>query len=61
MKTYELKFEVFWDATDIRTVTVNANTERKAIIFATEKIKKETGWNMPKLISCQEVDSNGTP
>lgn len=60
MKTYELKFEVFWDATDIRTVTVNANTERKAIIFATEKIKKETGWNMPKLISCQEVDSNGT-
>jgi hypothetical protein len=60
MKTYILKFEVFWDATDIRTVTVNANTERKAIIFATKKIKKETGWNMPKLISCQEVDSNGT-
>ena len=56
MKTYILKFEVFWDATDIRTVTVNANTERKAIIFATKKIKKETGWNMPKLISCQEVD-----
>jgi hypothetical protein len=60
MKKYEVKFEVFWDATDIRTVIVNANTERKAIIFATEKIKKETGWNMPKLISCQEVDSNGT-
>ena len=35
MKTYILKFEVFWDASDIRTVTVNANTERKAIIFAT--------------------------
>lgn len=60
MKTYIIKFELFWDATDIRTVTVNANTERKAIIFATEKIKKETGWDMPKLISCQEVDSNGT-
>ena len=60
MKTYIVKFELFWDATDIRTVTVNANTERKAIIFATEKIKKETGWDMPKLISCQEVDSNGT-
>ena len=59
MKKYEVKFEVFWDATDIRTVIVNANTERKAIVFATEKIKKETGWNMPKLISCQEVDSNG--
>lgn len=60
MKTYILKFELFWDASDIRTVTVNANTERKAIIFATEKIKKETGWSMPKLISCQEADSNGT-
>ena len=57
MKTYIVKFEVFWDASDIRTVTVKANTERKAIIFATEKIKKETGWSMPKLISCQEVDN----
>ena len=61
LKTYILKFEVFWDASDVRIVTVKANTERKAIIFGTNKIKKETGWNMPKLISCQEVDSNGTP
>lgn len=60
MKTYILKFELFWDASDIRTVKVNANTERKAIILATETIKKETGWSIPKLISCQEVDSNGT-
>ena len=61
MKTWEIKFEVFWNASDIRTVTVKANTERKAIIFATDKIKKESGWDMPKLISCQEVNrSNGT-
>ena len=55
MKTYKVKFEVFWDATDIREVTVKANTERKAIIFATDKIKKESGWDMPKLISVEEV------
>ena len=55
LKTYILKFEVFWDASDVRTVTVKANTERKAIIFGTNKIKKETGWDMPKLVSCQEV------
>lgn len=55
MKTWELKFEVFWDASDIRTVTVNANTKRKAIILGTKKIKKETDWDMPKLISYQEV------
>ena len=57
MKTYIVKFEVFWDASDIRTVTIKANTERKAIIFATKKIKKETGWDTPKLISCQEGDN----
>lgn len=55
MKTWELKFEVFWDASDIRTVTVKANTKRKAIILGTEKIKKDTDWDMPNLISCQEV------
>lgn len=55
MKTWELKFEVFWDASDIRTITVQANTKRKAIILGTIKIKKETGWDMPNLVSCQEV------
>ena len=55
MKTYKVKFEVFWDATDIREVTVKANTERKAIIFANDKIKKESGWDMPKLIYVEEV------
>ena len=55
MKTYKVTFEVFWDASDIREVTVKANTERKAIIYATDKIKKETGWNLPRLISIQEV------
>ena len=56
MKSWKVQFEVFWDASDIRTVTVKANTARKAIIFATNKIKKETGWDMPKLISCVEVE-----
>jgi hypothetical protein len=55
MKTWELKFEVFWDANHIHTVTVKANTERKAVILGTEKTKKETGWDMPKLLSCKEV------
>ena len=55
MKTYKIKFEVFWDSTDIREVTVKANTERKAIIFATNKIKKKSGWDIPKLISVEEV------
>lgn len=57
MKSWKVQFEVFWDASDIRTVTVKANTARKAIIFATNKIKKETGWDMPKLISCVEVSN----
>lgn len=55
VKFWEVKFEVFWDATHIHTVHVKANTERKAIIFATDKVKKETGWDMPKLISCKEI------
>jgi hypothetical protein len=59
MKTWSLKFEVFWDATDVRTVTVKANTKRKAIILGTEKIKKETDWDMPNLLSCQEVTNAG--
>ena len=57
MKKFVIKFEVFWDASDIREIIVNANTERKAIIKATEKIIKQTGWNVPKLISVEEIYS----
>ena len=56
MKKFVIKFEVFWDATDIREVVVNANTERKAMKIAAEKVKKQTGWDIPKLISIKEVD-----
>jgi hypothetical protein len=55
IRTWELKFEVFWDASRTYTVQVMANTERKAVIFGTEKVKKETGWDMPKLLSCKEI------
>lgn len=56
MKKFVIKFEVFWDATDIREVVVNANTERKAIKIAAEKVKKQTGWDIPKFISIKEVN-----
>lgn len=54
MKTWEVTFEVFWDASREITVSVKANTERKAIILAKEKAKKETGWHSPALRSIKE-------
>lgn len=60
MKIWEVKFEVFWDANHIHVVQVKANTERKAILLGTNKTKKETGWDMPKLISCSEVKNDAS-
>ena len=43
MKNWLIKAELFWDASRIETITVRANTERKAKIFAKESfsLRKE--------------------
>ena len=55
MKVWAATFEVFWDASHEVTVHVKANTERKAVIFATEKVKKESGWDSPILRNIKEI------
>ncbi len=55
MRTWEVTFEVFWDASHHVTVTVKANTERKAVIFATDKVKKVSGWDSPILRNIKEI------
>ena len=54
MKTWEVTFEVFGDASREITVSVKANTERLAIILATEKAKKESGWHSLALRNIKE-------
>jgi len=55
MKKWKARFEIFWSANNEVTVEVKANTERKAKIFAKEKVIKEYGWDMPILRSIEEV------
>lgn len=55
MKIWEVSFEVFWDASHIENVVVKANTERKAIIFAKEKVEKKSGWDSPILRNIKEI------
>lgn len=55
IKTYDVKFQLFWSANNEKIVRVKANTERKAEKFATEKVIKESGWKSPILLSIKEV------
>ena len=56
MKTWEVGFEVFFDASDIRSVRVRANTKRKAISLAREIIRQETGWELLVPMYVKEVE-----
>lgn len=55
MKVWDVCLKLNWDAGRIRTVRVKANTERKAIVFAQEKCKKD-GAFAADVISCTQVD-----
>ena len=54
MKNWLIKAELFWDASRIETITVRANTERKAKIFAKESFKKKY-LNVGNMINIIEV------
>lgn len=54
MKNWLIKAELFWDASRIETITVRANTERKAKIFAKESFKKKYP-NVGNMINIIEV------
>jgi len=57
MKQWIINAEVDWDASHIETITVNANTERKARIIASEKLKKK--FFAVSILSVSEVDMRG--
>ena len=46
MKTWKITAEMFANAQHEETVTVKANTERKARIFAHEELKKKFNTEM---------------
>lgn len=59
MKKWTITAELFMNAQHEETVTVKANTERKACIFAKEAFTKKypSIHNMIKIISIEECES----
>lgn len=57
IKTYNVTAELNMCAEKVVTMTVKANTERKARKFAEEKLKKE-GYFHIIIFSCKEIKPN---
>ena len=57
IKKWKVKVELFWDASREETVIVEANTKRKAAVFAKDKIRKKYTriGDMINIISIDEV------
>lgn len=56
MKHWEAKIKLDWDMQSIVTITVKANTERKAKIFAEEKARKTYACFAADVISIKEME-----
>ena len=55
IKTFAVTAELFWNAANNKTVIVKANTERKARIMAENKLKKDYGTDMIRILSVRTV------
>lgn len=55
IKKWEAIFTVFFDASNVVKVEVEANTERKAKMKAEEKVKKMTKCNLPEFLYIREI------
>lgn len=55
IKTWKVTAELFWSANRIESVEVEANTERKARIFAENAFKKRYPY-IKEMISIQKVE-----
>ena len=58
IKTWEVRAEINMDASRYKTVTVKANTERKARQFAVEKLKADGAFFMVNLFKMLELIRN---
>lgn len=56
MKDWLVTAKLFMDASRIESIVVRCNTERKAIIFATEKFKKKCP-NVGDMVSIIKVEA----
>jgi len=59
IKKWNVKFQVFFDASKNISINVEANTERKAKLKAIEKIKKEYNCKFPILLSIKQYENSG--
>ncbi len=51
IKRYKCTFEINWDASHIESIEVEANTERKAWIFAKRVLMDKYGYSKDDIIA----------